>query len=130
VCPDSKTQSKRRTAGELLEAARRRSNEKALQRAERQAAEQARQARKAAKARARYLDQLAEREQATSENVTTLVDTKQPGKYDLAVGLLVDLRDLAARRNEGMAFQSAGNKLREVHAAKPSFLRRLGEAGL
>ena len=45
-------------------------------------------------------------------------------------GLLVDLRDLAARRNEGVAFQSAVNKLREVHAAKPSFLRRLGEAGL
>ena len=62
--------------------------------------------------------------------MTTLVHTKQPGKYDLAVGLLVDLRDLAARRNEGVAFQSAVNKLREVHAAKPSFLRRLGEASL
>ena len=130
VCPDSKTQSKRRTVGELLEAARRRSDEKARQRAKRQAVEQARQAQEAAKTRARYLDQLAEREQATWENVTTLVHTKQPGKYDLAVGLLVDLRDLAARRDEGVAFQSAVNKLREVHAAKPSFLRRLGEAGL
>ena len=84
VCPDSKTQSKRRTVGELLEAARRRSDEKARQRAKRQAVEQARQAQEAAKTRARYLDQLAEREQATWENVTTLVHTKQPGKYDLA----------------------------------------------
>jgi len=53
--------------------------------------------------------------------VTTLVHAKQPGKYDLAVGLLVDLRDLAARRNEGVAFQSAVNKLRDCSRRKTKF---------
>ena len=62
--------------------------------------------------------------------MATLVETSQPGKYDLAVSLSVDLRDLAARRHEGAAFQSAMNKLRQVHAARPSFLRRLREACL
>jgi predicted nucleic acid-binding Zn-ribbon protein len=127
---DSKAQPKRRTVEELLEAARKRSDEKARQKAERYAAEGARKERETAKARTRYLDQLAEREQATWQTVTTLVQTKQPGKYDLAVNLLVDLRDLAVRRKGEAAFESAINKLRQVHAAKPSFLRHLSEAGL
>jgi predicted nucleic acid-binding Zn-ribbon protein len=127
---DSKAQPKRRTVGELLEAARKHSDEKARQEAERYAAEGARKERETAKARTRYLDQLAEREQATWQTVTTLVQKKQPGKYDLAVSLLVDLRDLAVRRKGEASFESAVNKLRQVHAAKPSFLRHLSEAGL
>jgi hypothetical protein len=86
--------------------------------------------REAAEARAVYLDQLARRQEATWKKVTTLIQTKQPGKYDLAVGLLLDLRDLAARRNEDATFQSAVRQLRAAHTAKPSFIRRMSEAGL
>jgi hypothetical protein len=59
-----------------------------------------------------------------------LVQTKQPDKYGLAVSLLVDLRDLAARDGRDAQFRLALASLRGVHSAKPSFLRRLAEAGL
>jgi hypothetical protein len=127
---DSKMQPKGRSVGELLAAADKRSNEKARQINERKTEEQARKSREAAEARALYLDQLAERQEATWKKVTTLIQTKLPGKYDLAVGLLLDLRDLAARRNEDTTFRAAVRRLREVHSAKPSFLRRISEAGL
>jgi predicted nucleic acid-binding Zn-ribbon protein len=121
---------KGRTVGELLAAARDRAADKARQRAERKTEEQARQEHEAAEARRKYLDQLAESEEGTWKKVTALVQMKQPGKYDLAVGLLIDLRDLAARGKRDAVFQSAVRKLRDVHASKPSFLRRLSEAGL
>ena len=83
-----------------------------------------------AEARALYLDQLADYQEATWKNVTTLIQTKKQGKHDLAVGLLRDLRDLAERRNELAAFQPAVKQLREVHAAKRSLLHRISKAGL
>ena len=90
----------------------------------RNAAEQARKDREAAAARTLYLDRLGERQEATWKDVTALIEMKQPGK------LLRDLRDVTARRHEDATFQSAVRQLREVHRAKPSFLRRIGEAGL
>lgn len=123
-------QRKQRTAGELLAAA---AAEQARL-AERQAAERARREREAAEARAQaraqYLDQLAGREEATWQKVEMLIQTKQPNKYDEAVKLLVDLRDLAPRCNQEAAFQTALRKLRDTHAAKPSLLRRFSETGL
>jgi hypothetical protein len=130
VSPDSSAQPKGRKVGELLAAADELSAEKVRQLNERKAEEEARKEREAAEARALYLDQLAERREATWKNVAALIEMKQPGKYDLAVGLLVDLRDVAARRNEEATFRSAVRQLCEVHRAKPSFLRRVGEAGL
>ena len=72
----------------------------------------------------------AARQEATWKNVNALIELKQPDKYDLAVGLLRDLRDVAARRNEEATFRSAVRQLCEVHRAKLSFLRRIGESGL
>jgi hypothetical protein len=130
ACPDSVAQANRRTVAELLAAADKRSQERLQRIKELEAAERARENREAAEARALYLDQLAECQEATWEKVTALIETKHAGKYDLAVGLLRDLRDLAERRNEQAAFQSAVEQLREVHAAKPSLLRRISKAGL
>lgn len=126
----AKAQPKRRTVGELLAAARKLSEKKARLASEHQAAERAREEREAAKARARYLDQLAGREQATWQKVEMLVQTKQPNKYDIAVNLLVDLRDLAARSNGDAEFQVGLATLRDRHAGKPSLLRRLLDAAL
>jgi hypothetical protein len=123
-------QPKQRTVGELLAA----SKAEQARLAERQAAERVRQEREEAearmKARAQYLDQLAGREQATWRKVEMLIETKQPNKYEEAVNLLVDLRDLALRRKQEAAFQPALSKLRDAHAAKPSLLRRLRDVDL
>ncbi len=126
----TEAQPKRRTVGGLLAAAREIRAKKARLAAERQAAESARHEQEAAKARARYLDQLAGREQATWQKVEALIQAKQPNKYAIAVKLIVDLRDLAARSKGEADFRAALGKLRNVHAAKPSLLRRLLDAGL
>jgi hypothetical protein len=62
-------------------------------------------------------------------DVDALVASKLPKCYDRAVGILVDLRDLAARGKAG-AFTLRIEALREAHAKKPSFIQRLEKAGL
>jgi hypothetical protein len=128
--PTSEAQAKRRTVAELLAAAKEIGAQKARLAAQRRATERARKEQEAAKARAQYLDQLAKKEQATWLEVENLIVTKQPKKYDLAVSLLVDLRDLAARSNADAEFQAALVTLRKSHASKPSFLGRLLSSGL
>jgi len=128
--PPTETQAKQRTVGGLLAAAREIGSQKARLAAERRAAERARQEQEAAKARARYLDELARREHAAWQKVEMIIQTKQPKKYDMAVSLLVDLRDLAARSRADAEFQTNLVTLRKSHAAKPSFLSRLLKAGL
>ena len=61
--------------------------------------------------------------------VEGLVATQQTRKYDRAVSILVDLRDLAAR-GKGGDFGLRIEELRRVEARKSSFLDRLRKAGL
>lgn len=126
----TEAQPKQRTVGELLATTRKRTAKKARLAAERQAAECARQEQEATAARARYLDQMAGREQTTWRKVEMFIQTKQPNKYDIAVNLLIDLRDLAVRGKQEADFKAALGKLRDAHEAKPSLLRRLRDAGL
>lgn len=92
--------------------------------AERTASERGRQERERATDRAKYLDQPAAREYEVWEQVTQLIQTKQPNNYDRAVSCLVDLRDLASRRGREQEFKAALDRLRECHLKKESFLRR------
>lgn len=89
---------KPRTAGELLGAAEQRAEERRQKEAERAARERARREREAAEARERYLANLAKREAEAWGKVNALIATKQPSKYDEAVKLLGDLRDLGVRK--------------------------------
>ncbi len=128
--PTSEAQPTRRTVGELLAAASELTAMRERAAAERQASKRARKEREAAEARAQYLDQLAGSEESTWRKIEKLTQTKQPNNYDIAVKLIVDLRDLAARSKGEADFQVALGKLRNAHAAKPSLLRRLLDAGL
>jgi hypothetical protein len=47
-----------------------------------------------------------------------------------AVGLLTDLPDLAVRRGKRAKFQIELEKIRQTHAAKENFLRRLAKVNL
>jgi hypothetical protein len=80
--------------------------------------------------RARYLDQLGKREEAAWNQISAHIQKRQPNEYDKAVTLLGDLHDLAARQGRESVFQSAVERLRQTHAAKESFLRRLVKAKL
>jgi hypothetical protein len=62
------------------------------------------------------------------EKVAGLIATKQPKSYDQALEFLVNLRDLAERK-DGADFQRRVEALRSAHARKPTFIARLEKAG-
>jgi hypothetical protein len=61
--------------------------------------------------------------------VDTLIATKRPKSYALALKLLVDLRDLDASGTGG-EFGLRIEALRQSHASKPAFIKRLTQTGL
>ena len=109
----------RRTAGELAQAGKERA---AL--LERRAREQQ------AQERARHLDTLVGKEEALWRRADDLVSTRRQLEYDEAVGLLKDLRDLAARGDQTAQFADRLDALRTRHKGKSTFLDRLIRAGL
>jgi len=122
--------SERRKAGDLLASARARAKERARLLNEQRTAEAAKQRAKDEANRARYLDQLGRHQPEIWKQVAAHIQTRQPKDYDRAVGLLIDLHDLAYRRGQTAGFQTALEKIRQAHAAKESFLRRLAKANL
>jgi hypothetical protein len=119
----------RRSVDELLEAARFCKEQRLRLESERLASEKERRVREAVIARQRYLDDIAGRKSLIWNEVDVLIATRQPKRYDRAVELLIDLRDLDARSATG-EFRLLLEALRKAHAGKPSFIKRLGQAGL
>jgi hypothetical protein len=118
------------SVGELLIAAERCAEERSRIEAERMAAERARRKREEAEARERYLEDLGKRESKAWREVDALIATKQPGRYDEAVKLLCDLRDLGLRGGREGEVEARLLRLREEHARKPTFIERLKKVGL
>jgi hypothetical protein len=119
-----------RTVSELREAADVRAGERMREEAESAAAERARREREAAEARERHFAALAKREAGAWREVDALVATKQPGKYDQAVKLLCDLKELGAQKGRTEEIEARLLRLREEHVKKQRFLERLEKAGL
>ncbi|MGH7822520.1 MAG: hypothetical protein ACREQ9_22390 [Candidatus Binatia bacterium] len=120
---------RRRTVTELLRDAEKAGEERRRIAAEKAARERARRERETAIAREKHLDGLVGREPAIWRRVESLIAVKQPKAYDEAVALLVDLRDLAARKGGG-DFRLRIEALRAEHARKPTLIDRLNKAGL
>jgi hypothetical protein len=120
---------KRRTVGELLRAGEQTAAERRRIAAEKAAQEKDQRERAAARARVDHLDELAGKESALWRKVESLIATRQPKSYDQAVELLVDLRDLASRK-DGTDFQRRVEALRLAHAGKQTLVERLHKAGL
>ena len=119
-----------RAAGELLRAAEELAEEQRRLAVRKAAEEKAKRDREAAIKRERYLQEISKREPELWKRAEDLAATKQPKNYDQAVNLLLDLRDVAASKNRLEEFRSRLDGLRVAHAKKPSFLNRLGKAGL
>ena len=81
-------------------------------------------------ARARRLDRLAGHEDALWCRVDDLIAARGPRRYDEAVALVADLRDLAARFDADAGFGVRLDALRDRHARKAAFIGRLRAAGL
>jgi hypothetical protein len=127
---DVLTASERRKAGDLLAAGQTRAKERARLLNKQRTAEAAKRRAEDLANRARYLDQLGRRQAEIWKQVAAHVQTRQPKDYDRAISLLIDLHDLAVSRGRTAGFQTALEKIRQVHAAKESFLRRLAKASL
>jgi len=127
---DGSAASERRNAGDLLAAAVARAKERARLLNEQRIAEAAKRRAEDEANRTRYLDQLARREPEIWKRVAAHIQMRQPKDYDKAVVLLTDMHDFAVRRGQTARFQTALEKIRQAHAAKESFLRRLAKANL
>jgi hypothetical protein len=108
-----------RSAAELLDAAHARAAER-RQRGERVRAE----------ARATKLTALAADEGAIWREVENHIARKQVARYDVAVALLVELRDACDHVGRGLEFRARLTTLRDDHRHLPGLLRRLDDRAL
>jgi hypothetical protein len=90
----------------------------ALQEQQRQAARQTR------------LDKLAMDPEAAWAEARWLIGTKVPARYDEAVVLLANVREVARGRGQAGEFERRLAALREEHLRKSSLITRLDRAGL
>lgn len=118
-----------RSVRELRHAAKERSVERQQLAAKKAVKDKARQERAAIAARSKYLDGIAQKAPQMWAQVESLVAARQARCYEQAVGLLVDLRDLAAR-NGGAEFRSRLEALRTKNTRRSAFMARLRSAGL
>jgi len=78
----------------------------------------------------KYFESLVAREDSIWKKVDELIDSKQPAKYDEAVKLLVDLRDLNKKTGKDKVFKQKLKTICETHHRKVSFLNRLQKGNL
>ncbi|MGH8633987.1 MAG: hypothetical protein ACRET7_07635 [Burkholderiales bacterium] len=119
-----------RTVAQLLKAAKERAELRRRQAEERAERERVRRQQEARAARERYLNDLAKRGEDAWDKVDQLIATKQPKKYDAAVRLLSDLRELAARARKDQEISARLRRIQMQHERKPTFISRLRKAGL
>jgi hypothetical protein len=119
----------RRTVGELRRVAEAFASERRRLEAAKRAQENIRREHEIALAREKHLDRLASRLPELWDTIETLIDTKQPRKYDEAIKLLVDLREIDSRSKDG-DFRFLIAELRRAHARKPAFIERLNNSNL
>jgi len=120
----------RRTAGEIEAEADRRREARWEEERRKAEADRVRRKAEAAERRARHLDRVEAQGDAAWAKVDELAGHKRPKQYAQAVELVGDLRDVAARKGAEKVFAAQLGHLRDRHASKQAFLRRLDEAGL
>lgn len=94
------------------------------------AAEALRRERAAAEAREVHLAKVAKQGSRAWRRVDDLIATKQPARYDDAVALLLDLRDVGIQKGREDKVNARIRALAEQHSRKSTFVARLKKAGL
>jgi len=121
---------RQRTARQLLERGDAIAAERQRREAKVRARDEAKRERERAKVRKQHVKSLVGKEDSLWSKVDTLIASRQPKRYDEAVSLLQDLRDLAAMKEQGGAFAIRMEELCRKHARKPSLLDRFRKANL
>ena len=115
-----------RTVRELLAAI----DGKRDEREQRELQEREQRRREKVAARNAYLDGLAERKEEMWIQIDRLVEARQQNEYAEAVGHLIDLRDMAVKKQGVEEFEAHLIDIRARHSRKSSFISRLDEANL
>ena len=124
--PDRHDGAGTRTAAELLDCAGAQRERREQADRDRRAARAAESARRAEVARRERLAGLAAEGDAAWTRVATRIAEKRPSGYDVAVDLLVDLREVTGAAEFARRLEA----LRHEHGRKVTFVERLGHAGL
>jgi hypothetical protein len=119
-----------RTAGELLARAKVVAQERRRKEAALKARENARRERERAAKRKKYLESLVGKEAELWSKIDELIATKQPKRYDEAVSLLQDLRDIGELKGGSSVFSSRLDTLYSAHTRKPALIERFRRAKL
>ena len=126
----SKTDRQVRRVIDLISKAEKYAKERKRRAAEKKARAQARKKRERALAREKYIESLSGREDSMWKKVDENIVLKKAAKYDEAVKLLVDLRDLYLKTGKEKTFKKKLKTICENHYRKMAFLDRLQKAGL
>jgi hypothetical protein len=127
---NSKIGNQLRRVEDLISRAETYAEERKRRAAEQKAKVRARKKKERALAREKYLKSLAGQEDSIWRKVDELIDSKQPAKYDEAVELLVDLRDLNKKTGKDKTFKQKLKTICENHHRKVSLLNRFQKVGL
>jgi hypothetical protein len=119
-----------RRAGDLLERAAALAEARRKKEAEQLAQDRARNERVRAQVRRKHLESLVGREETLWGKVADLIATRAPRRYDEAVCLLQDLRDVAAMCGREGEFSVRMRALHEEHARKATLAERFEAARL
>jgi len=120
----------RRKVGRLLDREDVIEKQRKKREADQQERERVRREKAEAEERRKHLESLDGREGALWIQIDKLIATKQPKRYDEAVLLLQDLRDLADIKGAGSEFGLRMSALYREHIKKPSLLERFRKAKL
>lgn len=119
-----KEKPKKRTVGELLRESENIQQTRIQLEAKKAAAELAERQRFQRIAREKRLNEIMGREEKIWNQIEVLASEKKAKSYDQAIGLLIDLRDLA-QREKSTDFLTKFTALKQRHSAKTSFVQRL-----
>lgn len=115
----------RRTVGEIRAKAREIRDARERAEAEWRRAEEARKAKEAENARRARLDAVRRRGDSVWREIETEIERRNGHSYDRAAALLTDLKQLAAEGDTAAEFSRRLAAIRERHARKGQFVKRL-----
>jgi hypothetical protein len=115
----------RRTVGELRAKAREMREVRERDEAERRRAGDRRKAEEAEEARRARLDAVRRRDESVWTEIETEIERRNAFGYDRAAALLADLKQLAAEQDNTADFSRRLAAIRERHARKGQFVKRL-----
>jgi hypothetical protein len=118
-----------RTVGELRSRATAIRHAREHAQAEKAAAKRRQREEDAERARRIRLDAIVQRGESVWREVETEIERRNPGAYDRAINLLVDLQAIAEERGAREDFSRRLQTIRERHARKERFVERLGKLG-